>query len=250
MRVADHVEMLELETTLADGPGRINPLIVWDESDAILFDAGMPNMGTDIERMALSAGVPFDQLNRILITHSDMDHVGSLAQIVRKSSRGVAVFAHEKEKPYIECDVLPIRLKQMEQYANLTTGKRHEQLAALAENLKRSYKLFRADVNRTVKDGEVLPYCGGITCIHTPGHTPGHMSYYLNGLNLLVAGDILQIANNTLMMCPDFTMVDREAAHASLKKLCRFNIGAVVCYHGGLYQGNVAQCIEELEALK
>jgi hypothetical protein len=33
-----------------------------------------------------------------------------------------------------------------------------------------------AKVDKTIVDGEVLPYCGGITVIFTPGHTPGRVS--------------------------------------------------------------------------
>lgn len=44
MRIFNNVEMLELETMLANGSGVINPLIVWDEKDVVLFDAGLPAM--------------------------------------------------------------------------------------------------------------------------------------------------------------------------------------------------------------
>lgn len=33
--------------------------------------------------------------------------------------------------------------------------------------------------------------CGNGTCIHTPGHTPGSMSFYFAETNLLIAGDTL-----------------------------------------------------------
>jgi glyoxylase-like metal-dependent hydrolase (beta-lactamase superfamily II) len=60
--------------------------------------------------------------------------------------------------------------------------------------------------------------------IHAPGHTPGHISYYLNRYSLLIAGDILQIVNNKLVKCPDFTVVDKSAVAASLKKLCQLYV--------------------------
>lgn len=91
--------------------------------------------------------------------------------------------------------------------------------------------MFKATVNKTLEDGEVLQVCGGIICIYTPGHTPGHMSYYFEKLKLLIAGDILQVMNGSLVKCPDFTILDKEAVTASLKKLSRYKIEMVVCYH-------------------
>jgi glyoxylase-like metal-dependent hydrolase (beta-lactamase superfamily II) len=246
MRIFNNVEMLELETILANGPGIINPVIVWDEKDVVLFDAGLPDMGAIFRETASNTGVPFERLNKVLITHSDMDHIGSLAQIINIPREGITVFAHKEEKPYIECDLQPVRVKQMEVSVSNATGTLRKQLETMTENLKKNYRIFKANVDKSVEDGEVLPYCGGITCIYTPGHTPGHTSYYLEQFKLLIAGDILQIVNGSLVECPDFTILDKEAHIASLKKLSKYEIDKVVCYHGGLFHGNVSQRIAEI----
>lgn len=246
MRIFNNVEMLELETLLANGPGVISPLILWDEKDVVLFDAGLPGMGTIIHETAVHAGVPFERLNKILITHSDMDHVGSLSQIIQEAGTGITLMAHKEEKPYIECELPPIRLKQMEANASLMTGTMREQITAMTENLKKNYRKFKATVDKTIADGEILPFCGGITCIYTPGHTPGHMCYYLEKSNLLIAGDILQVSDGSLVKCPDFTILDKESLTASLKKLSQFKIEMIVCYHGGLFQGDASHRILEI----
>lgn len=246
MRIFNNVEMLELETVLANGPGIINPLIVWDEKDVVLFDAGLPGMGAMFRETAAENGVPFERLNKIMITHSDMDHIGSLSQIIHEAGIGITVMAHKEEKPYIECELPPIRLKQMEAGIASTTGATREQLLAVFENLKKSYRIFKANVDKTIEDGEVLPFCGGITCIYTPGHTPGHMSYYLEKSKLLIAGDILQVMDGSLVRCPDFTILDKEAINASLNKLSRYEIEIVVCYHGGFFGGHVSRRIAEI----
>jgi glyoxylase-like metal-dependent hydrolase (beta-lactamase superfamily II) len=41
-----------------------------------------------------------------------------------------------------------------------------------------------------IEDGEEMKYCSG-TCIHTPGHTPGSVSFYFEKELLLVSGDTL-----------------------------------------------------------
>lgn len=246
MRIFNNVEMLELKAILANGSGVINPLIVWDEKDVVLFDAGLPGMSTIFRETAADTGVPFERLNKILITHSDLDHIGSLSQIIHEAGLEITLMAHKDEKPYIECELPPIRLKQMEASAITMTGAIREQLSTMTENLKKSYRMFKANVDITIEDGEVLPFCGGITCIYTPGHTPGHMSYYLEKLKLLIAGDILQVIDGSLMKCPDFTILDKEAVTASLKKLSSCEIEMVVCYHGGLFYGDASQRITEI----
>lgn len=122
MRIFNNVEMLELKTILANGPGIINPLIVWDEKDVVLFDAGLPGMGTIFRETAADTGVPFERLNKILITHSDMDHIGSLSQIIHEAGLGITLMVHKEERPYIECELPPVRVKQMEASVGSTTG--------------------------------------------------------------------------------------------------------------------------------
>lgn len=246
MRIADNIVMLELNCELANGPGVINPLMIWDDRDVVLFDAGLPDMGTAIREAAERAGVPIERLNKVMITHSDMDHIGSLSQIIHESEGKIAIFAHKEEKPYIECELPPVRVKQMEERIDLTSGAMREQLVRMTEGLKKNYHMFKAKVDKTVEDGEVLPVCGGITCIFTPGHTPGHMSYYFEKSRLLVAGDILQINDGTISRGPNFTTVDEKALEESLKKLSNYEIKSVVCYHGGLFQGDVTAKIAEM----
>jgi glyoxylase-like metal-dependent hydrolase (beta-lactamase superfamily II) len=246
MRIFENVEMLELRTILANGPGVINPLVIWNETDVVLFDAGLPGMGAIIRETASNAGVPFERLNKLLITHSDMDHIGGLSEIIQLSGAGITLMAHKEEKPYIECDLPPIRVKQMEVSAASTTGELHKQLVATIENLKKNYPMFKANVDQSIEDRDVLPFCGGITCLHTPGHTPGHMSYYLEKFKLLVAGDILQVLDGSLEKCPNFTILDKDANIASIKKLNQYDIDVVVCYHGGLFYGDASQRIAEI----
>ncbi|MDA8335709.1 MAG: hypothetical protein M0Z41_12125 [Peptococcaceae bacterium] len=89
----------------------------------------------------------------------------------------------------------------------------------------------KAAVDRMLTDGEELPFCGGVTVIGTPGHTPGHFA--------LVAGDALVVTDGRLdKMSPHLTFDPDEAAR-SLRKLTRYDVETAICYHGGLYQGDV-----------
>lgn len=97
-------------------------------------------------------------------------------------------------------------------------------------------------MDKTITDGEELPYCGGITVIYTPGH----ICLYLKYCKTLIAGDILQIDGGILIHAPQSTNFDIDLSIISLKKLMQYDIETVICYHGGLYSGNVNKRIAEL----
>ena len=91
-------------------------------------------------------------------------------------------------------------------------------------------------VDRPLTDGELLPYCGGIQIIHTPGHTPGHICLYHAATKTLIAGDSLFVEGGKLAPAPAFINADTPLALQSLIKLTRVDIANVIAYHGGLFQ--------------
>jgi glyoxylase-like metal-dependent hydrolase (beta-lactamase superfamily II) len=63
---------------------------------------------------------------------------------------------------------------------------------------------------------------------------------------VLIAGDALNIEEGRLIgPRPQFT-ADMDSALRSLKKLARYDIESVICYHGGLYSGDANQRIAGL----
>src|SRR5207248_5736157 len=65
-----------------------------------LVDAGLPGQQGAIATALAEAGVGVQDLARIVLTHQDVDHVGSLHELVRAS--GARVLAHEVEAPFID----------------------------------------------------------------------------------------------------------------------------------------------------
>jgi glyoxylase-like metal-dependent hydrolase (beta-lactamase superfamily II) len=246
MKVANGIEMLDLTANLALGADVIHPTLIWDNDTVILVDAGLPGQLSQFRDAMEKAGIPFDKLSKVIITHHDMDHIGSLSSILKESPKKIDVLAHEEERPYIQAEQPPIRLTQMEAQLNSLSGERGQQMKALYENLKANYKNFKVNVDKTVTDGEELPYCGGITVIYTPGHTPGHISLYLKQSKTLIAGDVLNVNDQMLVPAPPFTIFDKDSAIQSLKKLTLYDIETVICYHGGIYKDNPNQRIADL----
>ncbi len=242
MKIADGVEALALTMDFMGRQMVIHPTLIWDNDTVILVDTGMPGQLPQIREAMDKIGVPLRKLGEVILTHQDIDHIGGLPDILKASEHKIEVSAHEADRPYIEGEkplikMNPERVAKMLQ--TLPEEQRKHAEAMFAQPPK-------ASVDRTVADGETLPYCGGITVIFTPGHTPGHVSLYVNQSKTLIAGDAMIVADGRLLGPNPQATLDMETATKSLKQFTQYDIETVLCYHGGIYSDNVNQRLEEL----
>ncbi len=229
MKIAEGLDILEL----GNEERRMNATLIWDDKNVILIDAGLPGQIENIREEVEKVGVSFDRINKIIITHHDLDHIGSLSSIVKNSKSEIEVLAHSGERPYIEGDKIGIKITP-------------ERLSSMPDSMKETIKQLKTKVNRVVKDEENLPYCGGIDVIYTPGHTPGHICLYLRKYKALVTGDAMNVVNNELIgPNPEYTF-DMKQAMESLKKLTKYDIETVICYHGGVFTKSLNERIAKL----
>lgn len=245
MRVASGVEMLDLPTVLPDGPSVIHPTLIWDQDNVILVDAGVS--GAPALREAFGkAGVPFERLNRVILTHQDLDHIGGLRSILDSVPGRVEVIAHDIEKPYIQGDQTPTKMAMLQHLLSIVPEQKRDEIRGMFEMMKTAYGRLHVIVDRTVVDGEELPYCGGITVVHTPGHTPGHIALYLKRSQTLVSGDALFCEGGTLVLPPAPYCSDAGQAKQSLRRLAAYDIETVICYHGGVFSDDANRRIAGL----
>lgn len=238
------VSVLSIPAQLQNGDDTVHPIVIYNDAQAILVDTGLPDAAEHITHALSEVGVSLSQLSHIVLTHADADHVGSLAQLLRLIPQSVEVLCHDREKPYVQCDVPPLRLSMMEASLEKLSGERRAQIAMLAQGLRANYKRLGVPVTKAVEDGEMLP-CG-VQVIYTPGHTPGHISLYLKSSRMLIAGDALNIEDGGLMPAPEWSLFDRAAMKLSLNKLAALDIDTVVCFHGGVFRENVRARLQEL----
>jgi glyoxylase-like metal-dependent hydrolase (beta-lactamase superfamily II) len=237
-----HLAILEVSSSVAGRTSVVYPTLLWDSEHTILVDAGFPGQ-LDLIRAAVDqAGVPFTHLDTLIVTHHDLDHIGCLAPILAERPGAIHVLAHEVEKGYIDGSQTPLKLARME--ANLEHLP--EQAKAFYTQMKAGFQHSFAPVDQTLRDGEVLPYCGGITVVHTPGHTHGHICLYLQEHKALIAGDTLIVQDGKLAMGPAEYNFDTDTARKSLEKLSRYEIRTVISYHSGRFDGNANEQIASL----
>ncbi|MFP3389305.1 MBL fold metallo-hydrolase [Brevibacillus sp. SIMBA_040] len=217
MEISKGVEMLPLDFH----GNMIHPILLWDREMAVLIDTGFPGQMVDLRVAMEKAGVSLDKLKAVILTHQDMDHIGSLPEILQECGNRVKVYAHELDKPYIQGELPLLKDGHLESPP-------------------------KGRVDYTLIDGQELPFCGGIRVIHTPGHTPGHISLYLKQSKILIAGDSMYSVNGILGGIHAPTTPDMNVARLSLKKYVDLDIASVVCYHGGLSDENVHDQIVKL----
>ncbi|QDY86349.1 MBL fold metallo-hydrolase [Paenibacillus polymyxa] len=210
MEISKGVEMLQLDFH----GNKIHPILLRDQEMAVLVDTGFPGQIEDLRAAMEKAGVSFNKLKAVILTHQDVDHIGSLPEILQECGNNIKVYAHELDKPYIQGELPLLKDSHLE---NPPKGK----------------------VDVTLIDGQELPFCVRIQIIHTPGHTPGHISLYLEQSKILIAGDSMYCADGILAGIHAPTTPDMNAARLSLKKYLELDIASVVCYHGGLSNVNV-----------
>jgi glyoxylase-like metal-dependent hydrolase (beta-lactamase superfamily II) len=242
MRITNGIEMLELSNEIMGRKNVIHPTLIWDKDTTILVDAGYPNQLSQLRDTIERTGLPFLKLNKLIITHHDMDHIGGADVLASALPESLEIIAHTKERKYIQSEICPTKITQLKSQVKVMSP----EMKIMYENLKTGYKNHKIIVNKVVKSGEELPYCGGIKIIYSPGHTPGHISLYIEQSKVLIAGDALFAENGVLTSPPKFFNYNNDLALKSINKFDQYDIRTIICYHGGVYFKNTNISIAEL----
>lgn len=223
----------------------IHPVVIYDNEHMVLIDTGMPGSRELILKQISEAGLAPEKLSAVILTHQDIDHIGSLPQFLGSDYARPTVYAHREDQPYIDGNVPLIKFPP---------DRRKMLLGLLSEQdrtqFERSFSSSsEANVNVLVEDGQTLSFGGGITIIETPGHTPGHISIYHSPSQTLIAGDALMVRDHALSGPNPNTTPDMDTAIRSISKFLEYPVQNVICYHGGFLNNDVQEQIAKLTLL-
>ncbi len=190
-----------------------NVYLCVEERWLTLVDAGIPREADRILAYIEQIGRHPHHLTRILITHADIDHAGSAAQLAKRT--GAQVLAGAETAHY------------------LARGRSPEHLPRLIHRLTAPFLGFDPvpDVRQVAED-ESLPCLDGLIAIPTPGHTPDHHAFYSPSTGVLFAGDALQTRDERLSLMPAFITGDPDAARRSARRLLDLTPALFACGHG------------------
>ena len=195
--------------TLAPGVHRIRTMGDWinafafEEPDGslTLIDCGTKRAPKTIVAALAALGKHPGDVQRIVMTHAHNDHAGGAAAILEQSS-ATGVHAHEGDATFLTAGARPPL------DPTVTAGRVFGRLSAGG--------FTPVAVAATITDGEVLDIAGGLTVVHTPGHTPGHVSLLHAPTGVLITGDSIFNMNARMRwsyaaFCTSFTQAKETA---------------------------------------
>jgi glyoxylase-like metal-dependent hydrolase (beta-lactamase superfamily II) len=201
-------------------PGIIaNPYLIVEPEGLTLIDTGIPGSEKKILEYINDLGHSPTDLKRILLTHSDLDHVGSLPAL--KQASGARTFASDIEARAIALGRASRQIKPASPIRRI-----------MFTLLRFRFKAKPFQVDELLKDGQVLPILGGLRVVETVGHTPGHISLYAPALNLLFPGDSMVSDENGLYGSRPANTWDEVKANESVRKQAALGARIVCPGHG------------------
>jgi glyoxylase-like metal-dependent hydrolase (beta-lactamase superfamily II) len=167
----------------------------------------------------------------LILTHCHIDH-----RLTRKEIPDVPVWCHEADAPYLNdrnlfFDAIGLQRSGLN----------------LAEHLDYTNGMFEIEIGHYVLDQECIDL-GGISleAIHTPGHTPGHLAFYIPQADLLFAADV-DLTSFGPFYGHDFADINEFVQ--SIERLRQLNARIVTTGHAGPFNGQVNEKFNAYEEI-
>ena len=214
--------------------GYVRAFLVADGTDLTLVDT----LGEEHPFMILAAirrmGRSIRDLKRIWLTHAHYSHLVGLATL--KELSGAKVGSHVWEADVVAGDrkaqrvpILPRRPLRV--YYPFQFG------LAFGKGNHRP-----CPVDYVLADGDEE---GGLTVIHTPGHTPGHLAFWSERHGVLLSGDAIVTWPRFAGGWHSFTLNERNQ-RKSLRTMADLAPKAVGVGHGIPITANAAELVKSL----
>lgn len=176
MKVSDHIHALRLPFKITTPAGNIDrfvySFVVFGE-DIYLIDTGVSSSYPMIFDYINKMGRKPEEIAAIILTHSHPDHLGSAKSI--KELTGCRVMAHYAEKDWIENIDRQFAERPVPGFYGLVAGS--------------------VPVDQLLNEGDSIDLGDDLVMkvMHTPGHSHGSISLYLENDKTMITGDVIPI---------------------------------------------------------
>jgi glyoxylase-like metal-dependent hydrolase (beta-lactamase superfamily II) len=232
-RVVDGVYRLRL--------GFVNAYLLDSDDGLILVDCGEAGRVERIAATVAALGRAVGEISQILVTHHHPDHIGSLAELARRTQ--APVWVHAADAPFVRGE------QTWSGFAPVSLPGR------LLRPVLARFLPGRPEpthVDHLLEDDGVINVAGGVRVVHTPGHTPGHVAFLVpRDGGILIAGDAatnfgrLRSGGHRLAaMVSD----DLAAARDSFRRMASLEFEVAVFGHGTPLRSGAAEQFREVAA--
>jgi len=210
-----------------DGVRGANAYLVIGEVSMMVIDTGMPGNARRIAAYVGGLGHNLSDVKLIVLTHADLDHVGSAAELKRMTGAKIAIHA----------DDAPI-LRGKESFKTIRGP-----VGFIARLAMRLVPVRPADPDVILTaDSEVE----GFRIISVPGHTNGSICIYRPG-KVIFVGDALRSDSRGNPRPPSrISSLDDVKARASLAAISALDFDTLLPGHGAPVVGKASQKLQNI----
>jgi glyoxylase-like metal-dependent hydrolase (beta-lactamase superfamily II) len=198
-----------------------NPYLIVDPDGLTLIDAGLPGNQKKILKTISSLGHTPTDLKRIIITHADIDHIGSLSAL--KKASGAQILTSK-----IEAEAMAQGKSSRQIQSGMVLRK------VLMGIMLHFMPPIAVEADVILKEGQILPVLGGLRVVETPGHTPGHISLFSPSTGILFTGDSIVTREGELVRSVKANTWDEAKADESARKQAALGAQIVCPGHGAV----------------
>jgi len=193
-----------------------------DSGDLSLVDAGLVGKGAHKIRSLLEAGVRLTDIKRVIMTHTHLDHIGCLREIMDKIP-GIELWVHSLEAgPLEQGDDRTVYGMEM-----------FKQMCQAQYRLKAGAFVFKVD--RWLEGGDELRLGGeSWKVLHIPGHSLGGVALYQQDGAILIPGDVVYADYSIGRF--DLHGADGSQLYASLTRLASLKVKMLLPGHNRVLQ--------------
>ncbi|MCM3570578.1 MBL fold metallo-hydrolase [Neobacillus mesonae] len=234
------IEVIPIIVSVPSSLKTVNFFLYKTEDSLTLIDAGFDNdeCWNAIQNVLHDHGWSVQDINRILLTHHHIDHVGLVNRIV--NDHPIPVYAHSLAIPRLkrEEDFLSMRIEFFSKlYQEMGCKEQGEkQIAYLQKALQKNKdKKIEAAICK-IEGNQLFDF----DVIYVPGHAPDQIAFYQKECGWLFGGDLLleHVSSNALVE-PDadgIRMLTVYDHYHSLKRVLGIGAELVLPGHGKLIE--------------
>ena len=219
--ITPHVHSLDVQLDWFPQPYPPNVFLVVDGEEGALIDAGFSDDQSIDSRLEALRGFAGLKLRYIVITHHHFDHSSGAHRL--REETGARIVMHRDEAPLLQ------RAAEEELPSDVDAPPDRQEFREQTLRFRRDGAKGVPD--ELVSDNDTLRV-GGLTLrmVHTPGHTAGHLSPFLEEGRVVFAGDNVLGLGTTVVPPPPHG--DMTQYIDSLAKMQALEAELMCCGHG------------------